>query len=326
MDNNKLLRYSPSPHVKRPVTTKWIMINVCIALLPACVSGIVFFGAKAALMLIVSCLSAVLSEFIYLLIINKKPREIIKQFDFTSLVTGLLLAMSLGINYPIYTVVLGSTFAIIVVKMIFGGTGKNVVNPAVTARIFVFISFQSIAGAYLIPKVFAPVTSATVLVDILENGNIASTSILNLFLGTGVSGCIGETCKLALLLGAIYLAVLKIINIGLPLLTIVSCGLFSVALNGFNFQYFLPTILSGGLVLGAFFMATDYTTTPNTKLGNVVYFIALGLLIAGLRQATEMEVVSFAILLMNLLVPLFDKAFKPKPFGFKRKKEAKRNA
>ena len=321
-ENKKLFRHSPSPHVKAPKSTKCIMANVCIALIPACVAGIMFFGQKAAIILILSCLSAVLSEFIYLLIVNKKPIEILKQFDFTSLVTGMLLGMSIGTNYPIYAPVIGSMFAIIAVKMIFGGTGKNIVNPAVTGRIFVFLSFQSVVTAWVIPGVLSPVTGSTILGNILENGVLPS-STLDLLFGVGVAGCIGETCKIALILGALYLAVLGIINIGLPLLTIASCGLFTVCLNGFNFNYYLPSILSGGLILGSFFMATDYTTTPNTKLGNVIYFLVLGLVTAGLRQATKMEVVSFAILLMNLFVPLIDKFIRPRPFGAKKVKGGK---
>ena len=141
MQDNKIYVYSPSPHVKKQRTTKGIMIDVCIALLPACVMGIVYFGYLAALILGLAVISAVISEYVYLLISGKTFREITRQFDFTSCVTGLLIGMSIGVNYPLYAPVLGSAFAIIVVKMLFGGTGKNVVNPAVTGRIFIFISF-----------------------------------------------------------------------------------------------------------------------------------------------------------------------------------------
>ena len=139
-------------------------------------------------------------------------------------------------------------------------------------------------------------------------------------------GCIGETCKVALLIGAIYLAIRGIINIGYPIIYIAVTGLFTVALNGFNFEYFLPSILSGGLILGAFYMATDYTTSPNTTAGNVIYFILLGLVTVGLRQATGIEVVSFAILLLNLFVPLIDKFIINKPFGFVKQKKNKGGA
>ena len=330
MADSKLLKFSSSPHVKAPRTTKQIMIHVCIALLPACIMGIVYFGGMAALILALSLVSAVASEFIYLLICKKSFKQIIKDFDFTSCVTGLLVGMCIGVNYPWYAPIFGSAFAIIVVKMLFGGTGKNLVNPAITGRIFVFMSFQAVVGAWVIPSIGSitggEVTSgATILNGLLnaEGATLPTLSNWDLLLGTGLSGCIGETCKLALIVGGIYLAILGIINIGYPIIYIAVTGLFSVCLNGFNFEFFLPTILSGGLILGAIFMATDYTTTPNTTLGNVIYFVVLGLVTAGLRQATHMEVVSFAILLMNLFVPLIDKFIINKPFGFKKVKKAK---
>jgi RnfABCDGE-type electron transport complex D subunit len=332
MADSKLLKLSSSPHVKSPRTTKQIMIHVCIALLPAAIMGIVYFGGMAALILALSLVSAVASEFIYLLICKKSFKQIVKEFDFTSCVTGLLVGLSIGVQSPIYVPVLASIFAIVVVKMLFGGTGKNLVNPAVTGRIFAFMSFTSVmANGWVLPSVASlvggtsinPTTSATVLTEIFTGKALPTLSNLDLFLGTGLSGCIGETCKLALIFGGIYLAVLGIINIGYPIIYIVVTGLFSVCLNGFNFEFFLPTILSGGLILGAFFMATDYTSTPNTTLGNIIYFALLGLVTAGLRQATHMEVVSFAILLMNLFVPLIDKFIINKPFGFKKVKKAK---
>ncbi len=319
-DNVKLYKYSSSPHVKAPKSTKFIMINVCIALLPACVTGIIYFGGMAALILALALVSAVASEFVYLLICGKTFKEIAKQFDFTSCVTGLLIGMSIGTNYPWYAPVLGSVFAIIVVKMLFGGTGKNLVNPAVTGRIFIFMSFQTVVGKWVDPSGNL-VTGATTLAGIFENGTLPTLSNLQLFLGSGLAGCIGETCKVALIAGGLYLFVLDIIDIKYPVIYVAVTGLFTVALNGFDFAYFLPSILSGGLILGAIFMSTDYTTTPNTTLGNIIYFVALGLLTAGLRQATKMEVVSFAILLMNLIVPLIDKFVINKPFGSKKAKE-----
>lgn len=323
MEENNVLYFSPSPHVKNPLTTKKIMINVCVALLPAVIMGIVYFGLNAFLIVLLSLASAVLSEYFFYLISGKKTKEIIRDFDFSSCVTGLLVAMTIGTNYPLYAPVFGSMFAIIVVKLLFGGTGKNIVNPAIAGRIFIFISFQSVVGEWLAPSIRSISggtlsTGATTLVNLLDNGILPDLSNWDLLLGTGLSGCIGETCKVALLLGAIYLCAMKIIDVKLPVIYVAVTGLFTVCLNGFNFAYFLPSILSGGLILGAFFMATDYVTTPNTKLANYIYFVALGLLTAGLRQATHMETVSFAILLMNLTVPLFDKFIVPKPFGYKK--------
>ena len=332
MENNKLLIFSNSPHVRAPRTTRQIMTHVCIALLPACIMGVVYFGLKALLILVISLLSSVLSEYIYLLICGKSTKEIIKGFDCTSCVTGLLIALSIGVQSPIYVPILASVFAIVVVKMLFGGTGKNLVNPAVTGRIFAFMSFTGVmASGWVLPSIGSlvgatsinPTTGATVLTDIFTDNALPTLSNLDLLLGTGLAGCIGETCKLALIIGGIYLAILGIINIGYPIIYIAITGLFSVCLNGFNFDYFLPSILSGGLILGAIFMATDYTTTPNTTLGNIIYFTLLGLVTAGLRQATGIEVVSFVILLMNLTVPLIDKFIINKPFGYKKQKKVK---
>lgn len=331
---NKLLKFSPSPHVKAPKTTKQIMISVCVALIPACVMGVVYFGLNAFLLLLIALLSSVASEFIYLLITGKSLKQIAKQFDYTSCVTGLLIALSIGSQTPLYVPVFASAFAIIVVKMLFGGTGKNLVNPAVTGRIFAFMSFTSVmASGWVLPNIASlsggasidPTTGATVLTNMFTNGTATNLSTLDLFLGTGLAGCIGETCKLALILGALFLAVKGIINIAYPIIYVAVTGLLTVCLNGFDFSFFLPSILSGGLILGALFMATDYTTTPNTTLGNIIYFIVLGLVTAILRKATGIEVVSFAILLMNLFVPLIDKFIINKPFGYKKPAKAKEN-
>ncbi len=318
--------YSNSPHIKSNNSTKKIMINVCIALLPACIAGCVYFGWLALAVLSLSLISAILSEAVYLLILGKKVKEIVKGFDFTSAVTGLLVGMVLSPTVPLYVPVLASIFAIIVVKMIFGGTGKNIVNPAITGRIFAFLSFGTAMTTYCLPN-FTPAnaqitTGATALTELLAGKFTISN--LNLFLGVGVAGCIGETCKLALIIGGIYLVVTKVLDFKWPLIYIAVTGLTTVCLNGLNFNYFLPSILSGGLVLGAIFMATDYTTTPNTQIGNIIYFVFLGVLTAVLRQATGIEIVSFAILLGNLVVPLIDKFVKPIAFGqVKTKKENK---
>ena len=326
---NNVLYYSPSPHAKSPLTTRWIMLNVCIALLPALIAGVIFFGFTALFLVAVAVFSAAASEFVFYLILKKPFKEIARNFDFSSCVTGLLVGLSVGTNYPWYAPAFGSIFAVVVVKLLFGGTGKNIANPAIVGRIFIFISFQSVVGEWLAPNISSVSggtlsTGATTLVDLIENKIFPSLSNWDLFLGTGLSGCIGETCKVAILIGAIYLASLKIIDIKLPIIYVAVAGLFTTALNGFDFAYFLPSVLTGGLMLGAFFMATDYATTPNTKLGNYLYFITLGLLTAGLRQATNMETVSFAILLMNFFVPLIDKVIIHKPFGYVNKnKEVK---
>lgn len=322
--------YSNSPHVKGRRTTREIMLNVCIALLPALVMGCVFFGWRALMIIALSAVTACVSEIVFLLICGKPFKEILKEFDFSSLVTGLLLAMCLGSQVYWYVPVLSAAFAVIVVKMLFGGTGKNLVNPAATGRVFAFLSFNMImVGNWAIPNYAGVESGATVisgptsLTALLQNGELPNN--LYLLLGN-VPGCIGETCKIALIAGGLYLVIRGIIDFKWPLIYIAVTGLMSVALNKFDFNYFLPSILSGGLILGAIFMATDYTTTPNTTWGNVLYFVLMGVLTAVLRKAAGIEVVSFVILLMNLFVPLIDKFIVNLPFGYvkqKKQKEAK---
>ena len=328
---------SAAPHIRAPRTTKHIMLDVLVALLPAAAAGIVYFGWAAAVTIVLAMASAFVTEFCWYIVehkIWKNGKEtffaFFRAFDFTSLVTGLLLALcSPAAEDALYMPVLGAVFAVAVVKMLFGGTGKNIVNPAIAGRIFLFISFSAMvaypAAAFgpLSENDLALSTGATQLGNLL-NGD-PTLSALDLFLGTGVAGCIGETCKLALVVGYLYLCARGVIKWYLPLLYIGVTGLFAVALEAFDFAVFLPSVLSGGLFLGAIFMATDYVTSPKSKLGNIIYFIALGLLTAGLRKATGIEVVSFCILLMNFLVFLIDLAVKPRPFGYVRqKKEAKK--
>ena len=315
---------SNSPHVKCGNSTRKIMLDVVIALLPAAVAGIVYFGWRAALVIALSVVSAVLSEGIFLLCMKKSVGEIVRSFDCSSVVTGLLLALTLSASVPWYVPVLSAAFAVVVVKMLFGGTGKNLVNPALAGRIFAFISFQMVmTSGWLTPLSPNVEAGATILPSLIHPTEDAALSVWDfqwweLFLGINVAGCIGETCKLAIILGGIYLVCRGVLDFRWPLVYLLTAGLFTVALNGFDFAYFFPSLFTGGIMLGAIFMATDYVTTPNTKAGNYVYFILLGLLTAGL------QVVSFAILLMNLTVPLIDKWIYPRPFGYRRiKKEAK---
>ncbi len=327
--------FSASPHIKSPRTTRGIMIDVCIAMLPACIMGCILFGWQALITLVVATLAAVLSEIVYRLCAGVKFQTILKEFDFTSVVTGMLVGMNMPAGIAVYVPILASIFAIVVVKMLFGGTGKNLVNPAIAGRIFAFMSFAmamttypaaligSLNGGAITDASGAVVSGATPLSALLGS-NSSTLSNLDLFLGTGVGGVIGETCKAALILGGIYLVIRKVLNFRWPIVYVAVTGLVTVALNGFDFNVFLPSILSGGLILGAVFMATDFVTTPNTKLGNYIYFVVLGALTAVLRHFTGGEVVSFAILFMNLLVPIIDKYVYPRPFGFvKAKKEAK---
>lgn len=310
---------SDSPHIRGKRTTRGIMLDVTVALLPAAVMGCVFFGVSALITILISVAASVATEFVYCLCLKKKPLDIVRSFDFTSVVTGLLLAMCLPSHVKWYVPLISAVFSIAVVKMLFGGTGKNIVNPAITGRVFAFIAFQSMmVSGWVAPTISAldgsVTTGATQLTSIL-GGNGYSVSLLDMFLGTGMAGCIGETCKLALLIGGIYLVARKVIKWQFPVIYIVVEGFVAVCLAKFDFAQFLPSILSGGLFLGAIFMATDYVTSPNSTAGNYVYFVALGILTAVLRAATKIEVVSFAILLMNLLVPLINAYIRPRPFG-----------
>ena len=317
------LLFSQAPHVKGGNTTKKIMIDVLIALLPAMIAGIVYFGLKAVAVIATSVICAVGSEFVYELTMGKKLKDIANAFDYSSCVTGLIVALIIPATYHLYIPALASIFAIVVVKMLFGGTGKNLVNPAVTGRIFAFISFTTIMNTFAVPNI-GPIdeqiiAGATSLQSFLANGSHLSG--WDLLLGTGVAGCIGETCKIAILLGATYLAIKGIINIIMPILTVALCGLVTVALNGFDFATFIPCILSGGLIFGAFFMATDFVTNPVSALGQYIFFALIGILTAVLRHFTGYETVSFVILIMNLLVPLIDKVTISKPFGYKKPKK-----
>ncbi|MBR1747414.1 MAG: RnfABCDGE type electron transport complex subunit D [Clostridia bacterium] len=323
--NTATVQISGSPHIRRKRTTKGIMLDVLIALLPATIAGLVYFGGRAAVTIVLSLFGAVATEFVWLLCRKTSIKEILKQFDFTSLVTGLLLALTLPpLAYEyFYIPLLSSVFAIGVAKMLFGGTGKNIVNPAIAGRVFAFISFQSpMVSGWLAPNFgriggVDAVSAATPLTAMLGEG-LGSVGISNvdLLLGTGVLGCIGETCKVALLVGFVYLIVRRVVKWQWPIIYVAVTGLLSCALGG-SMSYFLPSILSGGLILGAIFMATDYVTSPNNKWACFVYYVVLGVITALLRFGTKIEVVSFAILLMNLTVPLFNMWIRPRPFGSK---------
>ena len=344
MDNSVVI--STPPHVKSKRTTKKIMLDVIIALMPATIMGIVYFGLNAFILELTAVLAAVATEFAYFFIANKgfsrQAGEVClkwwRQFDFTSIITGLILALILPSTAKWYEVLIGAILAIAIVKMVFGGTGKNLVNPAATGRVIMALSFiyLTTSSAYVACNIAAVdagsqlFTGATHLSGYLLGGKTAAKmSWLDLLLGTGVAGCIGETCKVALIVGYIYLVVRKVIKWWQPLLYIVvSCFLSvcfaAIGSHTFDISLFLDYMLSGGLMFGAIFMATDYVTSPKGVYGQIVYYCALGVLTAVLRYFTKIEVVSFVIMLMNLIVPLIDAYIVRKPFGYqKAKKEGK---
>lgn len=312
------LLYSVSPHVRSDNSTKKIMLDVSIALIPSIIAGIIYFGYLAALTVAVSVIAALCSEVIYRVAMGEKLKDVIANLDYTSLVTGIIIALIIPANVHLYIPALASIFAVVVAKMLFGGTGNNFVNPAAAGRIFVFISFTTLMNTFVNPSFNAindnVISGATSLQSFLSDGT--SLSIIDLILGTGVKGCIGETCKIAILIGAIYLAIKGVIKIWLPILSLVFAGITAVMLSSFDFNAFLPAILSGGLFFGAFFMATDYVTNPTTTFGNVIFFVMFGILTSVLRKFTGYETTSFVLLLMNVLVPIIDKIPFRKPFGY----------
>lgn len=302
------LHISVSPHIRTPRTTAGIMLDVLIALVPASVAGCIIFGIRSLLVLAITTVAAVLSEYLFCLI-TKRENTV---SDFSAAVTGLLLGLNLPANVPIWQAVVGSVFAVICVKCLFGGIGKNFANPAITARIFMLTAFGNMAKVAM-PTVVDTVSEATPLELLASGGEKIST--LDLFLGVR-GGAIGETCVLALLIGAVYLIVRRVVNPAAPVALILTTFLFSLALEGGDMLVALQWTLSGGLILGAFFMATDYSTTPVTTLGKAVFGVGSGIITVLIRFfGTYPEGVSFAILFMNILTPYIDKFTERRPFG-----------
>ncbi len=345
MDNSIVI--STPPHVKSKRTTRGIMLDVVIALIPCAIMGIVYFGALALMLELVSVVACVACEFVYFFIANKgfsgkckDARAVCKrwlrQFDCTSVVTGLILALIVPVSVNWYEILIGGIFAIAVVKMLFGGTGKNLVNPAAAARVFMFLSFSATMLKYGDVNIATVIdngtlaSGATNLSHLLADNPSSALSTLDLFLGTGVPGCIGETCKAAILVGYIYLVARKVIKWWQPLLLVIVFGFFAMLLSGFAFEsykydtsLFLPHIFSGGVLFGAVFMVPDYVTSPKYVWGQILYTVITAILIAVLRYFKGIEVTSFVILLMNLFVPLIDKYVRPKPFGYVKEKKVK---
>lgn len=305
---------SISPHVREQSTTKAIMRDVAIALLPVLAFGVYQFGLRALMVIAICVVTCVLSELLFELI-AKKP---ITVFDYSAVVTGLILAINLPSTIAWWIPVIGGVFAIIAVKMLFGGIGQNFMNPALAARCFLLISFTSRMNDFSIDGV----SGATPLAMIKAG---ETPDLLTLFLGFH-GGCIGEVSALAILIGGLYLIVKKVISIRIPLtyilLTLVFVALINViAGNDITITYLTGQLLSGGLLVGAFFMATDYATSPITAKGQLIYGVILGLMTALFRVlGSSAEGVSYAIIIGNLLVPIIEKITVPKPFGCEKAK------
>ncbi len=307
---------SSSPHIHTKHTTQKIMLDVLIALLPAAVASIVLFGWNAVMIISLCVASSVLSEFIFN-IITKKKQTIV---DLSAAVTGLLLALNLPAKANPWHCIVGSVFAIIVVKCLFGGIGQNFANPAISARVLLLLSFGSLAGgsatSFMIKAAGGAdlVSSATPLAEI-KAGNIDGLpSLLDMLLGNR-AGAIGETCAIALLIGFIYLVARKVIHWHTPVIFVVTVFLLSWAILG-NATLALYEVLGGGLILAAVFMATDYVTTPINKYGKMVFALGCGLITVLIRFWGDYpEGVSFSILLMNILSPYIEKLCAKKPIG-----------
>ncbi len=303
----KKLNVSVSPHIHSGNSTTKIMLDVIIALIPAVIAGTVIFGLRSLLVVAVCILTAVVCEYDFNKIIKKDNTL----GDLTAVVTGLILALNLPANAPLWQAAVGSAFAIIIVKCLFGGVGKNVVNPAATARVFMLVAFSSLTKTAF-PVELDAVSSATPLATLAEG---TAPEIVDIFLGN-IGGTIGETCKLALLLGGIYLLIKKVITWHIPVAFIGTAFLFTLVLEGGNALLALFYILSGGLIFGAIFMATDYVTSPSTSLGKFIFGIGCGLITVLIREwGIYPEGVSFAILLMNIFNPYIDSLTARKLFG-----------
>ena len=304
----EMLTVSSSPHIKRPDTTRGIMSDVVIALAPAATYGCILFGLRALAVLITSVSVAVLCEFLWNKAL-KKPNTI---KDMSAVVTGLLLGMNLPPTLPLWQAAIGSAAAIIVVKQMFGGLGHNFANPAIAARIILLVSFPASMTRFTEP-VSDAVTSATPLA-----GTAGTFSFKTLFFGMH-AGSIGETSAFLLIVGGLYLVIRRVITPIIPVCFIGTVALLSL-ISG---ESVMLSVFGGGLILGAVFMATDYTTSPTTLLGKAVFAVGCGIITFVIRKFGSLpEGVSYSILLMNILVPHINRFTLSKPFGFEKVKEA----
>ncbi len=310
MSDNLLVSYSP--HIRKDRYISTTMRDVLIALLPAIIGSVFFFGYRALLVILVTVISCVVSEFLW----NKLCHKDNSISNLSCVVTGVLLAMTLPSSIPLYMAVAGGVFAIIIVKCFFGGLGQNVVNPALAARAFLLASWPVAMTHWTVSGVDT-ISGATPLAA-FKQGIIHPAPSLELFLGTNLPGSIGEVSALLLLIGGIYLVIRKVITPVIPVTYIVTVGIFGFLFtkSGLFRGDFLFSILSGGVFLGGIFMATDYTTSPLTAKGQFVYALGAGIITGVIRvYGGYPEGVTYAILIMNIATPLIDKVFLPKTFG-----------
>ena len=314
MKNNLIVSYAPHIHGNQNIRN--IMLDVIIALIPALIGGIYFFGLNALVTVVTSVAFCVLAEYVW----DKATKKENTTKDLSAIVTGILLAYCLPAGTPLYMVAVGDIFAIIVVKCFYGGIGQNFVNPALAARAFLLACWPVALTTYHAPSdplgLFCngiDVTSGATPLNIIKHGGEAISNA-NLFWGN-VSGCIGEVSAFLILLGAAYLLIKRVVDLVIPLTYIISVGIFGVLFTDCGFIYH---ILSGGVMLAAFFMATDYATSPVSKGGQFVFALGAGLITAVIRAfGGYPEGVTYAILIMNIITPLLDKHMRPRLFGSK---------
>lgn len=301
---SKLFNVSSSPHVRSSETTRSIMMDVAIAMLPATAYGVFQFGLHALLVLIVTIAACVLSEYVY----EKGMKKPITISDFSAVVTGMILALNMPATIPLWIPALGGVFAIIVVKQLYGGLGQNFMNPALAARCFLLISFAGKMSSFTLDG-----WSGATPLAAMRNGE--TMDLASMFIGK-IPGTIGEVSVIALLIGAAYLVVRKVISLRIPLTYIITTAVFIFIFGNHDPYYVACEVCGGGLIFGAFFMATDYVTSPVTPAGQYVFGVVLGLLTGIFRLwGASAEGVSYAIILSNLLVPVIEKATFPAAFG-----------
>lgn len=328
---------SSSPHITSSSTTQKIMLDVIIALIPATLATIFLYGFYPLFLMILCVGSCVFAEWLYN-VVTKKPQSI---GDLSAIVTGMILSLNLPSVVPFYVPIVGGFFAILIVKMLFGGIGKNFANPAITARIFLMLCWTSVMTSFVntidlsnganlftyfkygveinLPDAITSATPLALVKQSIESSSnpSAGLSALDMFLGR-IGGSAGEVCSLAVLIGAAYLLIRRVIDWRIPVIYILSTVIFTAiffANTDYVGEYIWTYLLGGGLLFGAFFMATDYATSPKSTVAVILYGICLGLLTVVFRKYSSMnEGVSFAILLMNILTPLLEKIM-PKAFG-----------
>ena len=305
----KNLAVSSSPHLRAAASTQRIMQEVCLALAPAGIASIILYGANAAMLIAASVITCVLAEYVY----QKAAKEKSTISDWSAVVTGLLLAYNLPANAPIWLAVVGGIIAIVLVKQIFGGIGSNFMNPALTARAILFISWSSLMSSYPQTQYAVDAVSAATPLATLNGGTVEGLNLWNLMIGN-CGGVLGETCKLAIIAGGLYMLVRGIIDWRIPVTFIGTVFVCYLLKDGAEIA--LYQIMAGGLMLGAFFMATDYATSPVTGIGKIIFGVGCGILLFVIRAfASYPEGCSFAILFMNVATPMIDKFTTPKPFG-----------